>query len=99
MAVLVYEGSSLLATATFQDDDGNLANPPFVIFSTRAPNGTVTNYAYGTDADVLNASLGVFTLRFTATMNGRWLVLARGILSDNTPVSMMQTFDIEDTGF
>lgn len=49
-------------TATFTTLDGDPIDPDVVVFSLKVPAGTVTSYTFGSDADVVQASAGVYVL-------------------------------------
>lgn len=66
-------GTRAVATVTFTDDTGDLADPTAVIGTVRNPNtGVDTVSTYGVDAALTRTSLGVFKLEFDLIAEGRW---------------------------
>lgn len=57
-------GQQSVATATFRNDAGTLADPSTVTFLFRTSAGVETDYVYGTDSEVTKTSTGVY--EFTA---------------------------------
>lgn len=54
-------------------------NPSTVTFTTRAPNGVLTEYVFGVDGEVTNPSVGVFELRQgPLTLAGEWTYAVAG---------------------
>ncbi|MCB8986904.1 MAG: hypothetical protein H6661_04050 [Ardenticatenaceae bacterium] len=71
-------GDELKITATFTDEDGAAADPGTVTFKTKDPAGAVVSYVYGTDAEVVKVSAGVYKLVFTPSAEGDWYWRAEG---------------------
>lgn len=69
---LIYVNAELRFTASFFDQDGIGVDPTTVTFRTKSPCGVEASYTYGTDANVLRASLGNYTADFTVDTAGRW---------------------------
>jgi hypothetical protein len=53
-------GDVVRITVSFTDIDGEVADPTDVSVSYRVPRGTITTLAYGTDAEVVKDSSGVY---------------------------------------
>lgn len=72
------KGDQLTSTATFTNAAGALTNPTLVTFYTQSPSGVETAYVNGTAPEVTSTATGVFTLTFTPSAVGEWLIVARG---------------------
>lgn len=79
------QGTVIYGKVTFSDPDSvatpldartghTLLDPSVVVVRLRAPNGVVTTYTYGTDAELTRDGQGKYRLRFTLTQKGtyRW---------------------------
>ena len=53
-------GQPVRLTATFMDEAGALVDPGMVSFWLKAPDGTVTEYVYGTDVELVKPATGVY---------------------------------------
>ncbi len=62
--------------AKFRDEDGALFDPDDVNFEITDPNGAVTTYVYGTDAEVTKIAPGVYRCDQAWTAEHRWYVRA-----------------------
>ena len=56
---------------TFTNLSGANADPTGVSFSIRKPDGTVTAYVYGTDAELVKSATGIYYVDFAVTLSGR----------------------------
>jgi len=65
-------------TATYTDIDGAAADPTTVTVRIREPDGTVTAYVYGTDAEVVKSTTGVYYVDWTFNQTGRHQVRWEG---------------------
>ena len=61
-------------TATFRSSAGSLVDPQEVTAQVRAPDGTETTFVYGTDVELVRASVGAFYLDVDLTTGGVWTV-------------------------
>lgn len=69
----VYEiGELVRCSVAFADDDGNAQDPTGVTFRVRKPDGTVTSYAHGTDAELVKDATGSYHVDVSAAAAGRW---------------------------
>ena len=73
-----YEQDSLLRfRATFRNNDAELADPTTITLRHTEPGVAAVNYVYGTDAEVVRESLGIFHVDYVADIVGehkwRWL--------------------------
>ena len=73
-----YEEDSLLRfKATFKDNDAALTDPTTITLRHTEPGAAAVNYVYGTDAEVIRESLGIFHVDYIADAVGehkwRWL--------------------------
>lgn len=62
-------GSLVRLTATFEVSDV-ATNPTAITFKLRKPDGTVVTYVYGTDAELVRGSTGVFYVDWTMAAEG-----------------------------
>lgn len=65
-------GNLIQVQGVFRDANSNLYDPPVVKISYRTPDGTLTTLVYGTDAEVLKASTGTYTLQIHGNQVGTW---------------------------
>jgi hypothetical protein len=63
--------SSFKLEAEFTNESG-VADPTTVIFKIKKPDGTITTYTYGVDAEVIRESLGVYYMIVTVDTPGNW---------------------------
>lgn len=75
MAVYEY-GSVARITGDFYYIDNNTKvffDPTGVTVSVKNPDGTVTDYVYGTDSEVVKSTTGKYYMDVECDMAGRWL--------------------------
>lgn len=73
MAYTQYDvGDLVRVTGTFTDSAGTATDPTVVGFKYNDPAGTTTTYIYGTDAEVVKDSTGVYHVDISATTKGVW---------------------------
>lgn len=65
-------------TVTFTDENDVATDPGVVRFKMREPDGTVTNYLYGTDSQVVKDSTGVYHVVWSFDQYGRHFVKWNG---------------------
>lgn len=65
-------GDLVHLTGTFRDINGTLQDPTAVTFKARSPSGAVTTLVYGSDAAVVRASAGIYTVDLSLTEDGLW---------------------------
>lgn len=73
--------------ATFTDDAGELVDPTTVRFRAIAPNRSVSDYVYETDAAVEKTGTGVYKCKISFAANadaGAWTVIPEGTGNVNT---------------
>lgn len=62
-----------ISTSTpFQDIDAVDIDPDVVTFTVKNPNGTSTDYIYGTDGEVTKAGTGDYDCDIDVDIAGRW---------------------------
>lgn len=67
------KGDNVRCLATFTNvSTGAVADPSTVTFSVRSPSGVITTYTYGTDAEVVKSSTGVYYVMVDANEVGIW---------------------------
>jgi hypothetical protein len=66
------KGQVVRATGTFRDSAGNLVDPSVVKFRVRTPAAVVTEFTYGTDADLVKDSAGVYHFDVALVTAGLW---------------------------
>lgn len=72
MTIGVFQvGDKVRLSAAFSDINEAAADPGGVLCKVREPDGTVTTYIYGTDADLVKDSTGHYHLDFLTTQSGR----------------------------
>jgi hypothetical protein len=66
-------GDEVRCTGTFTDESGTAQDPASVAFRFKAPSATTaTAYVYGTDAEVVKDSTGVYHVDLDITEAGTW---------------------------
>ena len=71
-------GDRVTVTAAFVNDADAAVDPTTVTFHQQMPDGTITSYVYGTDAEVTKSSTGNYTFKRTATQAGTHVVRCVG---------------------
>lgn len=72
MSIPVFQvGDKVRVSAAFTDADEAASDPGGVLCKVREPDGTVTTYTYGTDADLVKDSTGNYRVDFLTTQSGR----------------------------
>lgn len=72
MTINVYQvGDKIRLSSAFTDIDGAAQDPGGVVFTLRAPDGTVTTYTYGTDAALVKDSTGNYHVDWLIESAGR----------------------------
>jgi hypothetical protein len=72
MTTAAYDIGDLRALGvTFQNAAGSDADPTTITFRLLEPDGTVTVFVYGTDAEVVRDALGQYHVDWTLAQSGR----------------------------
>ena len=58
-------------SVAFTDSGGTAGDPDAVTFTLRTPDGTVTTYTYGTDAELVRSGTGAYYVDWTIAQAGR----------------------------
>ena len=90
-------GERFVSTVTFETAAGVLTDPTTVTVKIRAPSGTVTTYVYGSDAEVVKDSVGVYHVEYTVTAAAIWHVRWNG--TGACVASSEVSFNIDASGF
>ncbi len=53
-------GDAPRLTGTFKNSAGSASDPSGIVFKIREPDGALTTYTYGTDAELVRSSTGVY---------------------------------------
>ena len=64
-------GDTADLTAAFRNVYGLAVDPAGVAFAMKEPDGTITPYVYGTDAELVREAAGNFYVAWTAAQSGR----------------------------
>lgn len=72
MANTYKKGGLVRCTGTFTDSSGDAIDPTSVFFSALSPGGTQTDYTYGTNAELVKSSTGVYYVDVNANASGDW---------------------------
>jgi hypothetical protein len=75
---LVEPGTAIIYTGEFRNADDVLADPDRVGFALINPNGQQTNFVFGTDAEVTQASTGIYRFTIVPQVAGEYEVQAVG---------------------
>lgn len=91
MSEIPAPGNVRVLTATFKDQDGNLADPTTVTFAVKSPNGIITNYT------PTHLSLGVYTYNLDLDVSGLtlWRPIGTGAVK---AAEKWQPLDVEGVG-
>lgn len=65
-------GSLVRIEVEFRDDDNALTDPEAVFLHIANPAGTVTDYEFGDDVEVVQDGVGLYHLNLTADRVGTW---------------------------
>lgn len=68
----IYPGTSLRRTINFEDASCDPVDPDTVTFKVYPPNGQISTYVYGTDAEVQRSAAGAYYADFIPDTSGRW---------------------------
>lgn len=80
----VYDiGDRRKLSCEIRDEDGSLVDPTALTFTMREPDGTVTHYVRGTDAELVRDSLGIFHVHWDCELAGfhTWRFEADGVIA------------------
>ena len=73
MTVNHYDKGDLVAVeAVFTDRNDALIDPTAVSFKIKDPNGNITTYVFGTDAELVRDSLGKYHVDVSPGIDGTW---------------------------
>lgn len=64
-------GQQIRITVRFAASD-TLTDPTAIIFKFKKPNGTITTYTHGTDAQLVKDSTGIYHVDLTLDAEGEW---------------------------
>lgn len=67
------KGDLVRCTGTFTDASGTAQDPAAVLFKYQDPSGNATTYTYGTDAELVKSSTGVYYVDVDADEAGVFL--------------------------
>jgi hypothetical protein len=68
----------IYTSTVFQDKDGTAFDPDTVTFLVKNPAGTVANYIYGTDVEVIKETVGNYVLTIDLHDSGPWYYRIEG---------------------
>ena len=73
-------GTAVKCQMTFYSDEAQTtpADPTAITFRVKAPSGTITEYVYATDAELVKASTGVYYVLVTPTTDDIWTYAFEG---------------------
>jgi hypothetical protein len=73
MAFKAYDdGDLIVVTGTFTDRNGAPIDPDTVSFLVKNPSNVITTYVFGTDAELVQDSTGVYHVDISANITGKW---------------------------
>lgn len=89
-------GTQVRLSATFTVS-GTATDPTAVTFKIREPDATVTTYVYGTDAELVKSSTGVYYVDYTTAAEGihAWRMVGTGTVI----AAEEQQFTVRDSRF
>lgn len=65
-------GSLIRCSVVFTNDAGVPSDPGEVNFQLHNPNGSPTNYVYGTNAELVKDSVGHYHVDVNGSISGKW---------------------------
>lgn len=65
-------GDAVRVNGEFRDQNNTLIDPPVLRFKFKKPDGTITTYVYGTDAQVVRVSTGIYFVLVDSNTYGDW---------------------------
>lgn len=68
----IYVNTTIRIPVNYQNDQGEDIDPDTVTFKLSSPNGTITTFVYGTDAEVSKTSTGDYYIDVIPDLPGRW---------------------------
>jgi len=74
-------GALVRCSAAFTTAGGTAQDPGTVTFKVKAPDGTVTTYVHGTDAELVKDSTGNYHVDVSAAAAGAWHFRFAGTVS------------------
>lgn len=77
----VYDiGDRRKLSCEIRNENGDLADPTTLVFTMREPDDVVTEYLYGTDAELVRDTLGIYHVYWDCAQSGfhRWRFEADG---------------------
>lgn len=73
MAINSYDvGDVVRVQGVFKNAAGTTVDPTAITFKFQVPDGTITTYIYGTDAEVVRSATGTYYCDITTTDEGRY---------------------------
>src|SRR5690606_31478154 len=94
-----YVGTAETVTATFTSvSSGDKVDPTTVTAGVRSEGGTLTEYVYNTDPEVVRDSTGVYHINVTPDSDGTWTVAFKGtgtavVVNQDTFTAIPSIFD------
>lgn len=93
-------GSIIRARVTYTDpDSGAVVDPLAVSVVVRAPDGTLTTYIYGTDAELVKSSVGVYYVLITLAQVGTYKWKWTGTATEQAVVDYDECDSEKEAGF
>jgi uncharacterized protein YfaS (alpha-2-macroglobulin family) len=86
-------GNVVRCSGAFTTAAGAAVDPSTITFRARKPDGTVTVYVYGTDAQLVKDSTGNYHVDLTANAAGRWAFRFEG--TGSAPSAGERQFSVE----
>lgn len=73
MAMNIYDRGDLVrCTGTLTNSAGTAIDPTGLTVMVRTPAGATTTFTYGTDAEVVRSSIGIYYIDVSVTQEGDW---------------------------
>lgn len=71
-------GDLVRIQSTFKNVDGTVVDPTTITFKLKTPDGTVTTYVYGSNAEVVKEGTGIYHVDWSCTQAGQHIYLYVG---------------------
>lgn len=78
---LYHLGDLIRCSVTFQTAAGTVNDPGAIAFKVKPPVGNIQTYVYGTDAELVKDSTGIYHVDILTTVSGRWRYRFEGTVS------------------
>lgn len=94
-----FVGAAMSLSVSFTDSDVTPSDPITVVLKLRSPNGQLSTYTYGTDANVTKQSAGNYSATVTPNCAGRWFTRWEGTDAGGNVIVIEDNFNVQRSRF